>query len=316
MNPRNPYPTVDVIVEVPGGIVLIERANEPRGWALPGGFVDYGEPTEAAACREVMEETGLTVELTDLLGVYSAPDRDPRQHNLSVVYVGRAHGAPVGGDDASRAAVFSVGALPEPLCFDHARIIADYAWWKETAERPAPAPGIQPAVLLAAARDAIEAAVNRRPPNPSMLERAPFARAPGAVFVTLRNPDRSLRGCIGELVAQRTLIDSVRGCAAGSALRDPRFPPVEREEIEGLHIGISVLTPSRPSDPARVEVGRHGVIVERGERRGVLLPEVAVDQGWTREELLAGVCRKAGLPLDAWRDAETTIRVFETRKYE
>lgn len=134
--------------------------------------------------------------------------------------------------------------------------------------------------------------------------------------MTLRSPDGSLRGCIGELEARRTLIGSVRGCAASAALRDPRFSPVTRSELEGLRIGVSVLTPSRPCDPMSVEVGRHGVIVERDEHRGVLLPEVAVDQGWTREELLAGVCRKAGLPPDAWRDPRTEIRVFTTLKYE
>ncbi|MAQ13291.1 MAG: NUDIX hydrolase [Sandaracinus sp.] len=138
MAPRNPYPTVDVVVEVEGGIVLIERRGEPRGWALPGGFVDYGETVEDGARREVMEETGLTVELVTLLGVYSDPDRDPRQHNLSVTYVGRAEGTPEGADDAARAEVFPLDALPEPLCFDHARIVADYRRWRETGAIPDP----------------------------------------------------------------------------------------------------------------------------------------------------------------------------------
>ncbi len=137
-NPRNPYPTVDVVVEVDGGIVLIERNNEPKGWALPGGFIDYGELVEDGARREVMEETGLTVELTALLGVYSAPGRDPRQHNLSVTYIGRAEGEPIGADDAARAEVFALDALPEPLCFDHAEILADYRRYKETGETPKP----------------------------------------------------------------------------------------------------------------------------------------------------------------------------------
>lgn len=137
---RNPYPTVDVVVETPGGIVLIERAREPKGWALPGGFVDYGECTEDAAIREVMEETGLSVTLDALLGVYSAPDRDPRQHNLSVVYVGRAEGVPKGMDDAASAEVFALDALPSPLCFDHAQILADYRAFKERGERPPPRP--------------------------------------------------------------------------------------------------------------------------------------------------------------------------------
>lgn len=136
--PRNPYPTVDVVIETAGGIVLIERAHEPTGWALPGGFIDYGEPPADAARREVKEETGLDVELTDLLFVYGAPDRDPRQHNLSIVYVGRADGEPSGGDDAARAEVFALDALPSPLCFDHAQILDDYRRFRATGERPAP----------------------------------------------------------------------------------------------------------------------------------------------------------------------------------
>ena len=137
---RNPTPTVDVVVEHPRGIVLIERTNEPRGWALPGGFVDEGERVEDAALREVTEETGLTVELLALLGVYSDPARDPRQHNLSVVYVGRTEGEPAAGDDAGRAEIFALDALPSPLCFDHALILEDYRRWKETGELPPPRP--------------------------------------------------------------------------------------------------------------------------------------------------------------------------------
>lgn len=140
--PRNPYPTVDVIVEIhhgeERGIVLIKRRNEPVGWALPGGFVDYGESLENAARREVEEETGLAVVLEDLLGVYSDPSRDPRQHNLSAVYVGHATGAPIGADDAAEAAVFPLNALPEPLCFDHGLILADYRHYRETGDKPKP----------------------------------------------------------------------------------------------------------------------------------------------------------------------------------
>lgn len=135
---RNPYPTTDVIVETKGGIVLIERAGEPKGWALPGGFIDYGESAEDGARREVMEETGLTVVLKSLLGVYSAPDRDPRQHNLSVVYVGSAEGIPTGGDDAAQAQVFALDALPSPLCFDHERILDDYRHFLKSGSPPTP----------------------------------------------------------------------------------------------------------------------------------------------------------------------------------
>ncbi|HEY2104646.1 MAG TPA: NUDIX hydrolase [Candidatus Binataceae bacterium] len=136
--PTCPPIAADVIIEIDGRIVLIERKNYPYGWAIPGGFVDVGETVEAAAIREMREETSLQVELTDLLGVYSRPDRDPRGHTISVVYVGRAQGAPRAGDDARAAALFSLDALPAPLAFDHAQILADYRRYKQTGQRPGP----------------------------------------------------------------------------------------------------------------------------------------------------------------------------------
>jgi len=135
-NPRNPYPTVDIIIETGSDeIVLIERKNPPHGWALPGGFVDYGESVEQAARREAREETGLEVSLIEQFHVYSAPDRDPRHHTLSVVFIASARGEPRGQDDATRAQVFKTDRLPEPLAFDHRRIIADYLAYKQTGNR-------------------------------------------------------------------------------------------------------------------------------------------------------------------------------------
>jgi len=125
-SPRNPFPTVDIIIEVESGIVLIERKNPPHGWAIPGGFVDYGETVEAAAVREAKEETGLDVELTALLGVYSDPLRDPRHHTISTVFVASATGQPVADDDAADAGVFTADTLPEDIAFDHREILADY----------------------------------------------------------------------------------------------------------------------------------------------------------------------------------------------
>lgn len=123
---RNPFPTVDIIIEVEGGIVLIERKNPPYGWAIPGGFVDYGEKVEDAAVREAKEETSLNVKLTRLLGVYSDPSRDPRSHTISTVFVATAEGLPVAADDAADAGVFTKDTLPENIVFDHREILADY----------------------------------------------------------------------------------------------------------------------------------------------------------------------------------------------
>ena len=134
--PRSPAPTVDTIIEVAGGIVLIKRRFPPPGWALPGGFVEYGETVEAAAVREAAEETGLTVTLTELLGVYSDPRRDPRRHTIAVVFVASARGEPVGGDDAAEARVFTPATFPAPLAFDHAKILEDYFAFKRTGRVP------------------------------------------------------------------------------------------------------------------------------------------------------------------------------------
>ncbi len=122
---RNPVPTVDIIIEIEGKIVLIERKNPPFGWALPGGFVDYGESFEAAALREAKEETGLEVTHLHQFRTYSDPSRDKRFHTASTVFTGKAETHPVAGDDAKQAALFTQQNLPE-LVFDHDRIISDY----------------------------------------------------------------------------------------------------------------------------------------------------------------------------------------------
>jgi ADP-ribose pyrophosphatase YjhB (NUDIX family) len=122
---RNPVPTVDIIIAIDSGIVLVERVNPPYGWALPGGFVDYGESLEQAAVREAKEETSLDVELIGQLKTYSDPGRDPRQHTISTVFMARASGTPKGGDDAKQAQIYQQDNLP-PLVFDHNKILRDY----------------------------------------------------------------------------------------------------------------------------------------------------------------------------------------------
>jgi 8-oxo-dGTP diphosphatase len=123
---RAPRLTVDVLIEFEGGVVLVRRRHPPEGWALPGGFVEYGETLEEAAVREMREETGLDVELTRQFHTYSDPDRDPRFHTVGTVFVGRGSGTLRGGDDAAEARVFTRDSLPAPLAFDHARILEDY----------------------------------------------------------------------------------------------------------------------------------------------------------------------------------------------
>ncbi len=130
--PRNPYLTVDVIIELKNetgddGIVMIERKNPPHGWALPGGFVDYGETLETAAIREAREETSLDVELIRQFHAYSDPRRDERQHNVTVVFIARPlNGVLEARDDARRAGVFSENSLPPEIAFDHEDILSDY----------------------------------------------------------------------------------------------------------------------------------------------------------------------------------------------
>ncbi|RLD99117.1 MAG: NUDIX hydrolase [Aquificota bacterium] len=123
---KNPVPTVDIIIQWQGRIVLIQRKNPPYGWALPGGFVDYGESLEEAAVREAKEETGLDVELIRQFHTYSDPRRDPRQHTITTVYIAEGKGDPQAGDDAKELGLFSPQELPQDMAFDHAQILKDY----------------------------------------------------------------------------------------------------------------------------------------------------------------------------------------------
>ncbi len=124
---QNPFPTVDIIIEIESkGIVLIKRKNPPFGWAIPGGFVDYGESLEEAALREAKEETNLDVKLVRQFHTYSDPHRDPRHHSISTVYIAKAEGKPQAKDDASGIGIFTESSLPKEMAFDHRLILRDY----------------------------------------------------------------------------------------------------------------------------------------------------------------------------------------------
>ena len=133
---KSPLPTVDIIIEIERedeqtGIVLIKRKNPPYGWALPGGFVDYGESLEEAALREAKEETSLRIRLCYQMHTYSDPKRDPRKHTITTVYVATAQGKPIAQDDAADIGIFQPDKLETPLAFDHEKIIRDYLEQKE-----------------------------------------------------------------------------------------------------------------------------------------------------------------------------------------
>lgn len=135
-HPPTPVPTVDCIVELPGErIVLVRRKKPPLGWALPGGFVEQGEALHQACVREVQEETGLSVDLSEQFFTYSDPARDPRRHTITTVYIGWAEGTPKGGDDAAEARAFALAEIPKDLCFDHSTIIEDYLGYKRAGKR-------------------------------------------------------------------------------------------------------------------------------------------------------------------------------------
>ncbi len=124
--PKTPLLTVDAIIELPEGIVLIKRKNPPPGWAFPGGFVDYGETLEDAVIREAREETGLDITLVRQFHTYSSPERDSRHHTVSTIFIATASGTPVAADDAKEAGVFTRDTLPEDIAFDHREILDDY----------------------------------------------------------------------------------------------------------------------------------------------------------------------------------------------
>jgi AmmeMemoRadiSam system protein A len=162
------------------------------------------------------------------------------------------------------------------------------------------------------ARQALRAALDGTV-EPEELSESPELRRPGRAFVTLRRSG-TLRGCIGHVVSDRPLVEVVWRVTILAATEDSRFAPVVREELDELRLEISVLSEPRRlgiADPDQIEPGRDGVMVRRGRRQGLLLPQVATEQRWDAAALLAAVCRKAGLPDDAWRRADCELYVFQ-----
>ncbi len=173
------------------------------------------------------------------------------------------------------------------------------------------------ATLLRLARDAIAAHLAGEPaPELADDELTPRMQQDGGAFVTLRRQGR-LRGCIGEIVPRRSLAENVCQRAVDAATRDPRFPSMTREELDDVHIEVSVLTPLQPVDgPGEIVLGRDGILLHHGYSRAVFLPQVAPEQGWDREQTLRALSRKAGLPLDAWQDPEARFEVFQAEVFE
>jgi len=164
------------------------------------------------------------------------------------------------------------------------------------------------------AHEAIAAVLEKREPSFEKINYPVLDEHRGA-FVTLKSEGR-LRGCIGQLIPAGTLLENIKGMAVAAAFKDMRFKPVTKKEYEDIDIEISVLTPLRRIDsPGEVEVGRDGVYIVRGNRAGVLLPQVATEQGWSRKQFLEGTCRKAGLPIDCWQVEETQIYIFRAQVF-
>jgi AmmeMemoRadiSam system protein A len=169
--------------------------------------------------------------------------------------------------------------------------------------------------LLRIARQSIEALLDGRRPEPEPVDDATLTRPSGA-FVSLHTKDGDLRGCIGSIAPVAPLVQAVASNAVNAAFRDPRFYPLRKDELANVHIEISVMSPIAPvADVSEIEVGRDGLIVTRGSRKGLLLPQVATEYGWDRETFLRQTCVKAGLPAESWRSGDCLIEKFSAEVF-
>lgn len=170
--------------------------------------------------------------------------------------------------------------------------------------------------LLRIARQSIEAVFEGRRVDLEIDQLDDELKRPSGAFVTLNEKSGDLRGCIGSIEPVAPLARAVASSAVNAAIRDPRFFPVRKEELPDLHIEISVMSPIVPvSDVEEIEVGRDGLIVSRGNRAGLLLPQVATDYGWDRDTFLRQTCIKAGLPPDCWRSSDCRIEKFSAEVF-
>lgn len=170
--------------------------------------------------------------------------------------------------------------------------------------------------LLRIARRSIEAVFDGRRPEPNLGALDAELRRPSGAFVTLSERTGDLRGCIGSIEPVAPLAQAVSSSAVNAAFRDPRFPPLRKEELPGIHIEISVMSPIVPvADVGEIEVGRDGLIVSRAGRAGLLLPQVATEYEWDRDTFLRQTCIKAGLPGDSWRSSDCRIEKFSAEVF-
>jgi AmmeMemoRadiSam system protein A len=168
-------------------------------------------------------------------------------------------------------------------------------------------------LLLNVARYALTAAVENRE-SPDSLPAELKLREPGGAFVTLRIRGR-LRGCIGQLESSEPLVIVVARSARSAALEDPRFDPVRPDELAEIDIELSIMSPAKEIAPGEIEAGKHGLIVSRGVRRGLLLPQVATERSWGHQRFLEETCAKAGMDREAWKDPETRIEGFTAQVF-
>lgn len=181
------------------------------------------------------------------------------------------------------------------------------------ADAPQPLSDVQKVRLLRIAREAVFTWINRTK-KPLIQESDPRLLEKQGVFVSLHIGDR-LRGCIGTFDPDGPLYEAVVDMSVGAATRDPRFGPMRIHEVPRVEIELSILGPLQPIAPEDVEVGKHGLLVQKGRRHGTLLPQVATQQGWTREEFLSQVAIKAGMEADDWKDPKTHVLAFEAEVF-